>query len=65
MWNVIDSINEMRKFKFPISPSSLVKLETGFMSKSRSQVLKECLGSVDDMHFPMMNPGNYIDNPQR
>ena len=64
-WNVIDSINETYEFDFPTDPASLVRLETGFRSKSRSQVLKGCLGAIDGVHFPMMNPGNAIDNPQR
>lgn len=65
IWNVIDSINETHKFSFPLDPASLVHLETGFHAKSRHQVLKGCLGAIDGIHFPMMNPGNKIDNPQR
>ena len=65
IWNAIDSINETHKFDFPADPASLVRLETGFRSKSRSQVLKGCLGAIDGVHFPMMNPGNTIDNPQQ
>ena len=63
-WNVIDSTNETCEFEFLMDPDSLVNLETEFRSKSRSQVLKGYLGAVDSMHFPMMNPGNKIDNPQ-
>ena len=64
IWNAIDSINETNKFEFPTDPASLVSLETGFRSNSRSQGLKGYLGAIDGMHFPMMNPGNKIDNPQ-
>ena len=64
MWNVIDSTNETRKFEFPTDTASLASLETGFRSKSRSQVLKG-LGAIDSVRFPMSNPGNSIDHPQR
>ena len=63
MPNVIDSINETHKFSFSMDHASLVSLETGFREKIRSQVLKGCLGVIDGMNFPMMNPGNNIDNP--
>lgn len=52
VWNVIDAINETCKFQFPLDHASLMNLEAGFRSKSRSQVLRGCLGAIDGMLFP-------------
>ena len=62
---MIDFIIETYEFEFPADPVSFVRLETWFRSKSRSQVLKWCLGAIDGLHFPMTNPRNSINDPQR
>ena len=65
IWNIIDAINKTHKFAFPLDYILLINIEVGFRSKSYAQCLKECLGAIDGIHFPMMNPGNAIPNPNR
>ena len=64
-WNVIDSTNATFTFSFPLDARTLIDMETGFRFKSRKQVLKGCIGSLDGMLFPMKCPGKNMLNSNR
>ena len=65
VWNVIDSINDTFTFSFLLDARVLINIETGFCSKSRKQVLKGCIGALDEIHFPMKYSGKNILNSNR